>query len=501
MSLDPKWVPMKWPCGPLESARRSKAKKPEGEVNAKNPEAGISETFSAWTKPAALDILKGTSINCLVVAWADGAPEDTAQQAALKPLIEAGRGKGISFVGKVATKDVAAAAASAKAAGLSALILAESPGRDLELPVILQPPRDKVVWAAATPIFSVTDNEWPGVRMDSMKGDTAVAGPTGVPWVNSNAWFSLLAAELAPGKIIWLDFDPPEESSLAHPANYSLAVSDSGVYGSRWIISLDDKLREALLKGTPQAMATWSKTCETVAFFEAHPQWRGYKPQGILTVISDFHGDNGFVSGETLNLLNRRHVQFKVMERSKALAGPMPGVMALLWLDKDPPTADQATRSLAFVRHGGLLIASNYWGPAGVKATRRDPSIDYKVYNVGQGQIAVPDEGFQDPYQVALDTQLLVSRRNDLARLYNPATTNCHCSFDPIGRKRLVQILNYSASPANFVTLWVNTRSPAARFWNCGTEDSKIVKGVSAAPGTDFGLPTITISSALEIEV
>ena len=69
------------------------------------------------------------------------------------------------------------------------------PSQALELPAILQSPRDKVAWDAATPIFSVADNEWPGVRLDTMKGDTAVAGPTGVPWVNSNAWFSLLAAQ------------------------------------------------------------------------------------------------------------------------------------------------------------------------------------------------------------------------------------------------------------------------------------------------------------------
>ena len=106
--------------------------------------------------------------------------------------------------------------------------------------------------------------------MDTMKGDTATAGPTGVPWVNSNAWFSLLAPLMAPGKTIWLDFDPPEESTVAHPANYPLAVSDSQVYGSRWVISLDDNLRGALLKGVPQAAATWAKTCETLAFFETH---------------------------------------------------------------------------------------------------------------------------------------------------------------------------------------------------------------------------------------
>src|ERR1019366_5149329 len=171
------------------------------------------------------------------------------------------------------------------AAGLAAVLIAEPAGKELELPAILQVARDKVEWKAATPILCATENEWPGVRMDSMKGDTAVAGPTGVPWVNSNAWFSLLAAELAPGKTIWLDFDTPEDATVAHPANYPLAIADSEVYASRWILSLDDKFREALLKGVPTATAMWAKASATLSFFTSHPQWRTYKAQGILTVI------------------------------------------------------------------------------------------------------------------------------------------------------------------------------------------------------------------------
>jgi len=492
MTLDPQWVPMKWPCGPLEWARRSKSKSPETE---------LKETLDAWAQPAALDLLKGTPINCLVVDWAEGAPEDVAQQTALKPLLDAGRRMGISFVGKVATKEgAAAAAASARAAGISAVLLAGLPRQSLELPAILQSPRGNLAPDSLTPIYSASNNDWPGVRLDSMKGDTAVAGPTGVPWVNSNAWFSLLSAELAPGKTAWLDFDPPEQSSLAYPVDYPLAVADSEVYGTVWMISLDDKFRSALLKGDPKIREVWSKTSETLAFFEDHRKWKRYKSQGILAVVSDFFGNNAFLSQETLNLLNRHHVQFQVIERSKALSGPVNGLQALLWLDKDAPSADQVTKSIAFVRQGGLLIAPTYWGPAGVKATKRHPSIAYKMYNLEKGQIAVPEEGFQDPYQVAADIHLLVSRRNDLVRLYNPATTNCHCSVDPVHKKRLVQILNYSMQPATFVTVWINTQARAARFWSSEAGDPLSIKGVPATPGTDFRLPTISVNCALEIE-
>ena len=492
MNLDLKWVPMKWPCGPLEIARRNKSQS----IN-----ADLKEMLEAWGQPSTLELLKGTPINCLLVDWAYGEPEDSAQQQALKPLLEAGRRLGISFVGKVAVKEGSGAAvAAARAAGLSAVMLGDASGQSSDLPAILQFPRDKVAWETASTIFSSRENVWPGLNLETMKGDTAIAGPTRIPWVNSNGWFSLLAGELAPGKTLWLDFDPPDSSTVLHPASYGLAIADSRAYGSRWIISLDDKLRAALPKGNSQAKGVWEKMCEVLAFFESHGEWEAFKSQSIMAVISDFRGENGFLSGEVLNLLNRRQVQFQILERSRSLPALTQGLKAILWLDKEAPGAEQHSKLLAFARQGGLVIAAAYWGPPGAKPIKSDPSLHFKVYNVGKGQIAVAEEGFQDPYQAAVDTHLLVSHRNDLVRLYNPKATNCHSSIDPGHKKQLVQVLNYSSKPAGSVTLWMNTRARSARLWRPGTKDALTVQGVAAAPGTDFGLPPISVYCALEFE-
>ena len=485
-------MPMKWPCGPLEIARRNKS----GSIN-----ADLKEMLEAWGQPSALELLKGTPINCLIVDWVDGGPEDSAQQQALKPLLEAGRQLGINFVGKVALKEgTGASVAAARAAGLSAVMLRDASGQSFDLPAILQLPSEKVSGETASTIFCTSENVWPGVNLETMEGDNAAAGATANPWVNSNAWFSMLAGVLAPGKTLWLDFDPPDSSSVVHPANYGLAIADSRTYGSQWVISLDDKLRAALPRGDVQAKGVWEKLCEVLAFFESHREWEAFKSEGILGVISDFRGDNAYFSGEVLNLLNRRQVQFQILERSRSLPAPAQGLKALLWLDKEEPTTEQHSQLLDFVRQGGLLIAAAYWGPPEVKPTIKDPSLQYKMYNVGKGQIAVAEKGFQDPYQVAVDTHLLVSRRNDLVRLYNPASTNCRSSIDPGRRKRLVQVLNYSSNPADSVTLWVNTRAVSARLWGPGTKDAVTVRGVAAAPGTDFGLPPISVYCALEFE-
>ena len=69
MGLDRDWVPMKWPCGPLGIALRSKSPSLSTE---------LKEALDAWAQPGALELLMGTPINCLIVDWAGGVPEDSA---------------------------------------------------------------------------------------------------------------------------------------------------------------------------------------------------------------------------------------------------------------------------------------------------------------------------------------------------------------------------------------------------------------------------------------
>src|SRR6185437_16501642 len=271
MSLNPKWVPMKWPCGPLEIYWLD-------EFNREDDE--IKKAAEMWAQPSALQLLKGTPINCLVVDWALGKAEDEAQQKALKPLIQAGRQLGLSFVGVISVQEnLAAVVTAGRIAGLEAVILNAPANQPLDLPYILQLPNDSIRWDLMTPIFSTKDNVWPrgGFAADENleDGATPEAGPTASPGLNSNGWLSLLARGMAPGKTLWLDFDPRDsaegEAIVMVPAEkYCLAIADSQVYGSRWIISLDNGMRMALLKKDPSAMDAWTRICGTLSFFENH---------------------------------------------------------------------------------------------------------------------------------------------------------------------------------------------------------------------------------------
>jgi hypothetical protein len=490
MTLNPLWVPMKWPCGPLEKARLEKSS---------SLSSDLKDVADAAAQPDALEVLRGTPISCLVVDWALGTDQDSRQQQVLQPLIAAGRQLGMSFVGKITSKDVATAAEAGRTAGLDSVILTEPAIQPLALPVISQFPRDKVDWKAAAPIFVAADSPWPGLALDGLNGDVAVGGPTGVPWVNSNGWFSLLAREMAPGKNLWLDCDPPDSASVSHSGSYALAVADSCAYGVRWIISLDPLLRAAILKRTSNATGIWREITQTGALFEQHRKWATFESQGTLQVVSSFSGDDAYLSGEILNLLSRRQVQYRISERTDWRATPSAGTQSILWADKGKPSSEQLANLLAFVRQGGLVIAPEYWGPAGAKAHRKDPSLRYSVYNIGPGQIAVADKGFEDPFQVAMDTHLLTSRRNDLVRLYSPDSVNCYLCADPRqNQTRLVHILNYSGDPAQFVTVWVRGHASAAHIFRPEAPDPLGIRSATANRGTDLHVPKVTVCCAVE---
>jgi hypothetical protein len=495
MSLNPKWVPMKWPCGPREIARVNEFS--SGDAELRNSAEG-------WAKPEHLQMLRGTPVNCLVVDWATGSAEDKPQQLSLRPLIEAGRHLGISFVGRISTKqNFAAAVAAGREAGLEAVIVNGPASESADLPMIVALPRDQIDWSRTGPIFIASGGVWAGTNLkptdENMDGDTAVAGPTSNPWVESNSWFSLLARTMAPGGVLWMDIDPPDSPATLAAEHYCLAVADTRACGSRWIVSLDNRMRAALLKREQGAMDGWARISETLSFFEAHSDWDAYAPMGVLGVVSDFGRDNAFTTEEVLNLLDRRQVQFAVIDRKKPLPDLEEWVKGILWLDEEAPTPEQQLQLLAFLRRGGQVIAAKYWGPSAVKPSKQDWLYGYSLYNLPEGRIAVADGGFPDPYQLARDTHLLVGRKDDFVRMYNPGATKYYSSIDHQRRTQVIHVLNYSTEVADYVTLWANARAQAARLWLPKPFTSPPVEQAPHSEGTSFDLPPLSVNCAVEI--
>jgi len=487
-------IPIRWAGGPLEIAVR-------GRTESLNPQA--RQALERFHDPASLGVLEGSPIDCLVVSWAGGLPEDAAQQKSMAPLLEAAGKRNLAVVGWVAgAADPNAAIAAAKSAGLAGLAIQGFKGQS-DFPVILCCERAAVAWDSTAPALAVMDNVWPGVSRQSFGAD---AGPTSTPWLDSNGWYVQLARARSETPL-WLIFDPPGNGNVTPAQSYSTAICDSAAPGARWVISLDANLRSGLAEGNSTARETLKQIGAAAGFYRNHEEWRTFHSLGVVGVISDFTGENFEMSGEILNLMARRNLQFRVIWKSQAMSMPFTGLKALVYADTAAPAAGLRRRLMSFVEQGGLLVAGPKWGPEG-KPANPDFPTQFEVRAFGKGRLAVARQELSDAYQVATDTQLLTSHANDLVKVYNGASSGCSLfTGSPDGKRALLQILSYANAgrlSSGLRTVWVRQKYRSCRLWSIGAEGPTPLEASPSEEyfGFEYRIPQATPASfALEFEV
>ena len=493
MSIGAQSVPMRWPAGPLDIAKRQKGK---------NFTPEIAEVLRQWQDPSLLALVQGTPVNCLVVSWASGLPEDAEQQQALKPLIEKGRQAGLSFVGLVeGPADKAAAAAAARSAGLSAVAMEAVPTENAGIPVVAWAKSGDALWGANSPILGVADGLWPGVPQEK----TPTGGPTNLPWVDSNGALLAMAQALAPNKAVWLVADPPHKAKLT-VENYLLAVADPATYGGRWLISLDDQMRAGLaVKSTP-AVEAWKKITDALAFFEQNKAPRVYQRMGRLAVMSNFSEPDRFFGEDALNLLPRLREPFRVIPRSQGLAASFKGLQGILYADQESPDPKLRRKLIAFVKGGGTLFVRSTWpNPEGspIQLSSEETYLLFNLRSLGKGRLAVAKEDKPDTYFTCMDVQNIMSHRGDPARLYNGSSMNYYFEASPKNRQGVIHVLNYSRRPASDNALvYLQTPCRSARFVSPEIASPVALQVVpQAAGGAELSLPRISVYGAVQMEI
>jgi hypothetical protein len=480
---------MRWPAGPLDIALRK---------NAKGFSPETADLLLAWLDPASLVVVTGTPVNCLVVSWASGLPEDAAQQQALKSLIEKGRQAGLDFAGVIEGKaDRQAAIAAAQQTGLAAVLMEGDAPANAGIPVIPRCEHAHMAGTANSPVLGISDGKWPGIPQDVNQ----VGGPTNLPWVDSNGAVLRIARALAPGKSAWVEFDPPPQPAPSAEA-YMLAVADPASYGGRWVISLDDALRADLAARKQPALDAWNKVAGMAAFFEQHKQARSYEAAGLLAVISDFAGPNWFLGEEAVNLLPRLREPFRVMARSRAAAASFDGLQAIYYVDQEPPEAQLRQKLIAFAKGGGTLFVPSKWpNPEGEPAAA-EPYLLFSLRALGKGRLAVCKEDHPNTYDTVADIQNIVSHRNDLLRLYNASSMNFFYQASAQGGRGVIHMLNYSRRPASDGPLfYVKEPAKSARLVSPELASPAALEWApQEAGGAELALPRIAVYGAVELE-
>ena len=394
----------------------------------------------SWKSPSALALLNGTPINWLLVD----------KDAGLAPVIE-----------------------QAKQAGLHVAEIAAPPAG-----------------------VALLKGEWPGVAMS--RGGGTSAGPTGVPWVDTNSWRIRLEAARRPGADIWVDAPPKGPRVFA--SSYRTAIADAAAYGGRWVISLDAPLAAAIADGKADALATWKGIAGTAAFFAARPQWPAYLPEAVVGVISDFAGDNEFLGQELLNLIGRTNQQYAVLVKTRLPEAAFRGLRALIYADSQPPAAGLRKQILDFVTAGGLLITGPKWGiPPGAPATEEHPR--YAARTLGKGRLAIAKADPDDPYVLASDSALLISHRYELLRFWNGGALGSYLTVAADRKRAVAHLLFYADRGPDHVSVRILGRYRKASLWTTDRQEPRPLEMEIQKDAVELHLPVVSQYAAAELEV
>ncbi len=469
------WVPARWDGGPLEVARRK-------------PDAKVREAIAKWYEPATLDLLKGTPINCLLVTFSTGQEGDTAQHRLVKEYARAAHERGVAVLGLVYPGvESEALATAADDAHLDGLVLegefpADFSGKleaalhaknsaAVVIPILTDAAPARTSKAALVAVQGVR----PSARDLAEMGIRA--GASAEPWIESNIW---LVESLRPGnewRPIWVNQEPNPSSE----GDYIRCVADGAVGGGRWVVALDDNLRARLLRKEADALGTWRRIAAYLQFAEDHAEWRGFAPYGNLGIIVDPAGKNQDVSEEYLNLIARRHVPYRLIQRAELSARTLASFQAVLAADLAPATQAERTLLNDFAEKGGLVVTGPSWGGA----PKDDP---YAELPLGKGRVAVYKDAPPDAEGVAKDMQDLILPEVMGLSVFNVPTAITTASTSGNGGRVLIQVLNYAGRPIQRITVRFNGVFKRARLF---TPEHAPVELATA--GTDDGRTEVLI--------
>jgi hypothetical protein len=338
---------------------------------------------------------------------------------------------------------------------------------------------------------------WPGIKMSRAGGSEADAGPTGVPWVDSNGWAIRLAAAFSPESEIWVSAAPKE--NLRVGSAYPIAIADSAAYGGRWIIELDDRLAAGIAARQSESIQVWKNITGAAGFFAAHKAWAACIPEAVVGVISDFDGKNKPLSRELLNLLGRSGQHYRIILKDRAQ--PFTGLRALIYADAELPSTNVRKKILDFVDAGGLLITGPKWGVAPGRPAPRDEHPRFSSRILGRGRVAVAHSDLNDPYMLANDSAVLVSHRYDLVRFWNGGSVASYYCGSSDRKRAVVHLLFYADRGPDSATVRIAGRYRRAKMWTLDQPEGRTIELESQTDAVEGHLPAVSHYAALEVEV
>lgn len=431
--------------------------------------------------PAALSLLEGTPVNCILVEPALWSPalRETARKrnVAVLGVIRPGatalelarKVPDMHFDGIVLEGDFNPAESSQ----LRALLPKSA------FPVIVLPSRSRMN-LAERPVVGTSQGVWPGIQAE--EEGKVTAAPSGAPWIHTNGGFLRFVRAVAPEATVWLGNEPPLDT--IHTAErYLQAVSDAAIIGARWILALDADIWKRLLAGESTAVRMWKQIALHLAWFEEHRAWRSMRPLSQLALVQDV-SSGALYSGGVLDMISVKHTPVRPVPSSTLSAESMSGLKMAINVDPSGLTESQMAALTSFRRAGGTTLS----GPS-----------TWKFPPVGEDNITLTEEDVRTLDEIWKEMNQMTGRRNLGARLFNVSSMLSNLVESRDGKQAVLQLVNYSGFPVENITVHLLTKYKKATLVAPG-EKAKVLPLYDNEEGSGVDIDTVGVTATLLLE-
>jgi hypothetical protein len=172
------------------------------------------------------------------------------------------------------------------------------------------------------------------------------------------------------------------------------------------------------------------------------------------------------MSDENLNLITRRRIPYRLIERAALTAASLDGLPVVLAADLAPPTGAERKLLAEFEKKGGTVVFA------------RNPP---------------------DPEALSKELAELIGNESLPVRLFNVPSVLPQVSAAPGAARLLVQLINYATAPALRITVRASGDYRAARLFEYGAPPAELK--VSRSGGrTEARVEKLAIYAALMFE-
>lgn len=329
-------------------------------------------------------------------------------------------------------------------------------------------------------------------------GILQVSSPTSQPWLDTNLAAIRYDRGFEAGaplySFTWDDSDPLVKELGPKPLDYALAIAEAGAYHADLVLPVHDAQQKGLSGGSKDALAAWDRVKRYLEFYHANDGSGDAAAQARVCVLTeDFE-----TSFESLNLMARHNIPFRVMKSSEAKIKDLTECDVVIAFAQ--PGKDLTAALNEFATKGGVVITVKLQGPfpweSAGQSTDNGPST---TYSIGKGRVIALKDAVIDPETFAQDVRRLTVKANVPVSLWNSLTTLVAAYPGTKAGQTTVEVVNYDEESTE-VQLQVKGTFHSATYETPEKGHSEKLKTSEVNGFTQFVVPDLVVGGRVKLE-